>query len=367
MAAIVGLGMLHRRPLVARWFSRWRWMRASSDGPAPFPRSADAAAMFLTSPPAQKAPPAPVSTTQPTASSASTWARTAPRADTMPWEKAFRRSGRFMVITATPSSTSARRSSVPVSSALMSAFLACEADPADHPWPAAGQSGDDHLGDSLAMTAAGRHEPQPLACLRQFYLRAWLALGSGDPEHRRPAPGRGGRVVDLDRQPGHAALGMFGHPSRPRRARPPPRLLRGGPVQGHDGAGDVPGMQVGRGDVGQFGGPDHAYPQVGDPAAGRGQVRDLEYRHVPAVTAPPLEVPAGGRVRLRGRHHLHERVAGREDRVDQAEPSHPRIVKGRRPAEGPAQLASYLAAVARHQGYLAQPRSAQHTPTIGRP
>ncbi len=24
MAAIVGLGMLHRRPLVARWFSRWR-------------------------------------------------------------------------------------------------------------------------------------------------------------------------------------------------------------------------------------------------------------------------------------------------------------------------------------------------------
>ena len=37
MAAIVGLGMLHRRPLVARWFSRWRWMRASSDWPAPSP------------------------------------------------------------------------------------------------------------------------------------------------------------------------------------------------------------------------------------------------------------------------------------------------------------------------------------------
>src|SRR4029077_4075370 len=152
MPPIVGLGMLHRRPLVARWFSRWRWMRASSDGPEPFPRSAGGAAMFLTSPPAQKAPPAPVSTTQPTASSVSTWARTAPRADTMAWEKAFRRSGRFMVITATPPSISARRSSVPVSNAVMSLLLAGEANPADHPWPAAGQSGDGHLGDSLATT-----------------------------------------------------------------------------------------------------------------------------------------------------------------------------------------------------------------------
>src|SRR5580700_4386182 len=169
MAAIVGLGMLHRRPLVARWFSRWRWMRASSDRPAPSPRSVGEAAMFLTSPPAQKAPPAPVSTTQPTASSVSTWARTVPRADTMAWENAFLRSGRFMVITATPPSISARRSSVPVSSAVMSAFLAGEADPANHPRPAARQSSDGHLGDSLAMTASGRHEPQPLALVRQLY------------------------------------------------------------------------------------------------------------------------------------------------------------------------------------------------------
>ena len=42
-------------------------------------------------------------------------------------------------------------------------------------------------------------------------------------------------------------------------------------------------------------------------------------------------------------------------------------MKGRRPAEGTPQLASHLAAVARHQGHLAQTRSAQHTPTIGRP
>src|SRR5205823_13864491 len=130
------------------------------------------AAMLLTSPPAQKPPPAPVSTTQPTASSVSTRARTSARADIMAWEKAFRRSGRFMVITATPLSISARRSSVPVSIAVMSSFLDGEADPADHPWPPTGfgwQSGDGHLGDSLAATTPGRHEPQPLARVRQLH------------------------------------------------------------------------------------------------------------------------------------------------------------------------------------------------------
>ena len=105
-------------------------------------------------------------------------------------------------------------------------------------------------------------------------------------------------------------------------------------------------------------------PQVGDPAAGRRQVPDLEYRHVPAVTATPLEVPACGGVRPRGRHHLHERVAHREHRVGQAELSYPRIVKGHRPDEDAAQFASHLAAIARHQGDLAQARSARHTPTI---
>src|SRR5580693_5725566 len=140
----------------------------------------------------------------------------------MAWEKAFRRSGRFMVITATPPSISARRSSVPVSSAVMSSFLVDEADPANHPWPAARQSGDSHLGDSLAMTAPGRHEPQILARILQLSDYGVPSVGSGDPEHRRPAPCRGGRVVDLDRQPGHAAGSMFGHPPRPRRPGPPP-------------------------------------------------------------------------------------------------------------------------------------------------
>src|SRR6478609_4458035 len=198
-------------------------MRASREGPAPFPRSAAGAAMLFTSPPAQKAPPAPVSTTQPTASSVSTWARTAPRADTMAWEKAFRRSGRFMVITATPLSISARRSSVPVSIAVMSSILAGEADPANHPWapthlpfPVYRQPGDSHLGDALATTTRGGHEPQLLVRVRQLN-RGVPAAGRGDPEHLRPAPCRGGRVADLDRQPGHAAGGVVGHVPRPRR------------------------------------------------------------------------------------------------------------------------------------------------------
>jgi hypothetical protein len=59
----------------------------------------------------------------------------------------------------------ARRSSVPVSSVVMSSFLAGKADTADHPW-SAGQPGDRHCGDSLTMTGSGWHEPQPLTRLR---------------------------------------------------------------------------------------------------------------------------------------------------------------------------------------------------------
>src|SRR5512142_2423500 len=139
--------------------------------------------MLLTSPPALKAPPAPVSTTQPTASSVSTWARISPRAEIMPTEKALRRSGRFMVITATPSLISACSSSVPVSSVVMSSFLAGEADSADHPWPFPlhWQPGNGHLGNSLAVAAPGGREPQSLA--RGLQRDDMLAAGRGDPEH----------------------------------------------------------------------------------------------------------------------------------------------------------------------------------------
>src|SRR5260221_5173564 len=130
-------------------------------------------------------------------------------------EKAFRRSGRFMVITATRSSISACRSWVPVSSAVMSWLLTAEADSADVPWPAAGQPGDGDRGDSLAMIGPGRHEPQLLARVRQPDHRGAAAAGGGNPEHRGPAVCRGGRVLDLDRQPGHAGGSMLRRLPRP--------------------------------------------------------------------------------------------------------------------------------------------------------
>src|ERR1700722_5887178 len=120
MAAMVGLGMSQIRPLVARWLSRCTWMRASREDPrAPPPAGTFRSAMAFTSPPEQKAPPAPVSTTTPTSSSTSTVARPRARPSSI-WEvSAFRRSGRFKVNVATPSSISIRSSSVPTSSCLM--------------------------------------------------------------------------------------------------------------------------------------------------------------------------------------------------------------------------------------------------------
>src|SRR5256714_8735469 len=99
-----------RRPAVARWHNRWRCTRASKPTPSSPPL-----AIALTSPPAKNAPPAPVNTTQPTSSAISTSSRSSPSASSIAPDSALRRSGRFIVSTATPSSTRARRSSVPVS------------------------------------------------------------------------------------------------------------------------------------------------------------------------------------------------------------------------------------------------------------
>src|SRR4051812_10699471 len=114
--AIVGLGISCRRPAVAWWLRRWRWTRASNDAPLEA-----SSAIALTSPPAQNAPPAPVSTTQPTSSETSISASVCASASSIARDSALRRSGRFMVRTATPSSTVARRSSVPVSSVVITA------------------------------------------------------------------------------------------------------------------------------------------------------------------------------------------------------------------------------------------------------
>ena len=117
------------------------------------------------------------------------------------------------------------------------------------------------------------------------------------------------------------------------------------------------------GHVGQIGRPDHPHPQVGDPAAGSCHVGNLEYRHVTAVTAAALEVPPGGRIRLRGRHYLDERVADREHCVSQPELCHSRIMKWLRPAESQTQLVGHPAAVLGDDGNLAQARSCQHSQT----
>ena len=69
--AMVGLVIDHSWPLVAIWICRWRWMMSSMGRPRP--PSNRPLAIRVTSAPAQNAPPAPVSTTQPTSSSFSNW------------------------------------------------------------------------------------------------------------------------------------------------------------------------------------------------------------------------------------------------------------------------------------------------------
>jgi predicted alpha-1,6-mannanase (GH76 family) len=119
-------------------------------------------------------------------------------------------------------------------------------------------------------------------------------------------------------------------------------------------------VQVRGGHVGQVGRPDDPHAQADKAAAGRRHVRNLEYRHVPAVAAAPLEVPASCGIRLRRCHYLNERVAYREHRIGQAELCYSRILKWLSPAESLTQLASYPAAVAGHHGHLAQAGCGQH-------
>ena len=122
-------------------------------------------------------------------------------------------------------------------------------------------------------------------------------------------------------------------------------------------------MQMRSSYVRKVGRPDHPNAQAGNSASSYRDVRDLEYRHVPAATAP-LEVPACGGIVLRRCHHLNERVASREHRVCQAELSHAGIVRRPRPAKCAAQVTSHLAAVPRNHRYLAQAGSRRHTNTI---
>ena len=102
--AIVGLGILYKRPEVARWYMRCRLMASSTvTVRAPSLR----AAIAFTSPPAQKPLPPPVTTTQRTSELDSAYASCAANASSNSNVNALRASGRFKVIVSTPSSIEA--------------------------------------------------------------------------------------------------------------------------------------------------------------------------------------------------------------------------------------------------------------------
>ena len=81
--------------------------------------------MPFTSPPAQKAPPAPVSTSAPTSEATSASAIAAISPSIIGVDIALRRSGRFSVMVITPSAISTPMSSVPVSKTRSVMTLPC--------------------------------------------------------------------------------------------------------------------------------------------------------------------------------------------------------------------------------------------------
>jgi hypothetical protein len=76
---------------------------------------------------------------------------------------------------------------------------------------------------------------------------------------------------------------------------------------------------MGPGHVDVVGLPDRPDAQIGDPSPRTGQVLDLEDRHVPAVTAPSIEIPPGGGVGAHRGHDLNEGIAHRQHCVAQTE------------------------------------------------
>ncbi len=68
-------------------------------------------------------------------------------------------------------------------------------------------------------------------------------------------------------------------------------------------------------------------PRLGDSLTGRGEINEVEQRHVAAVSPGAFELAAGGRSLRDGRYDLQEAVPDREDDVCQAELAHPRIAE----------------------------------------
>jgi hypothetical protein len=97
-AATVGLALACSRP-ERRWIARCRSTFRSTVQSA----LAEASPIAVTSPPAQKPRPAPVTTMQPTSASSAQRSSAAIAASSIGRERAFSRSGRLSVRTATPS------------------------------------------------------------------------------------------------------------------------------------------------------------------------------------------------------------------------------------------------------------------------
>jgi len=81
-----------------------------------------------------------------------------------------------------------------------------------------------------------------------------------------------------------------------------------------------------------------AHAERGDPLALGHRVRHLQDHHVAAIAVATLDVAAGRRTVLHGRHDLEEVVAGRADDVGQAPLGDAGIAIGDLDAENVAQL-----------------------------
>ena len=121
-AASVGLGILNSLPAVPRWTMRWRWIAWSMVNAGVADSLLLRAFIPLTSPPAQKPLPAPVTTMHLTAGSSSAEANWVCSARFIGSDIALRASGRFKVSVRMPSpSRLASRSVVPVSMGVLMA------------------------------------------------------------------------------------------------------------------------------------------------------------------------------------------------------------------------------------------------------
>ena len=114
----------------------------------------------------------------------------------------------------------------------------------------------------------------------------------------------------------------------PVRAAPAPALGRPGLAEGDDRPADRGGVEVHLGDVLELDVEHFADPERSGAFARRRQVVDLQHRHVAAVAAAALELPAGGRAVGDRGDELEEGVADREDGVAEAEVADRRIAEG---------------------------------------